>query len=614
MPEQFILNDSLLKIGKIIHEAWIKKGVNCAVAFEIESPELKELVEKCSQERYFKKLNLDQFDIMFISFLWNIVIDEKDDCFDVLRSLQPFYNEPERFLHLEQVIQLINHNIFSLENDVPRRRRRLKNRVNITPKDLINNSIKFQPDFVFIIVEGEKRQIIKGYSSNKELVMDWFNYVALLEEIAPSGLGEYDSGKSDHSSIIQLENQKRLIEKRTKKTKESFPLLEIINKYALNHEETVLLIYTMKENIEFRNPDNQDMLKIISLDYFEMHSNKKYLQPSGILLANGILLPQDKSSAFVDNYSEFKVDKFIMESILNLPVENHKPTHKSKPNYNREFFELVESSHGFDELILPPDFKKTLSNSIHQFSKATQKTLREWGILSKNPESNNEHGLLLLFYGKPGTGKTFAAHAVAKELNKKILTTDISKISSCWVGESEKNVKELFRSYSTFCCHDDNPPILLLNEADQLLSSRIDNPKGSSGVSHNSVQNLFLEAFENFNGILIATTNLKSNLDPAFDRRFHLKFEFPMPDYNELLHLWKLHLPETIPGVTAINIKQLAEMYQLSGGQIKIIVQNACVEAAARAKDLQKLSQQDLFKYCDFEVKRISQKQKIVGF
>jgi SpoVK/Ycf46/Vps4 family AAA+-type ATPase len=221
----------------------------------------------------------------------------------------------------------------------------------------------------------------------------------------------------------------------------------------------------------------------------------------------------------------------------------------------------------------------------------------------------------MLFYGAPGTGKTFAAGAIAQALGKKLLITDISRIQSKWVGDSEKNVRRVFSIFERIVHRVTNPPVLLLNEADQFLMNRSRSASSSVDKMMNSMQNLFLEAFENLNGILIATTNLRENLDEAFSRRFHLKLDFPMPDINEREKLWQLHLPNSIPGSDKIRIEELANEFGISGGQIKIIVRNACAEAASRKGAFQILMQRDLRKYCKLEtISNFSKNQKVIGF
>ncbi|MBT4362191.1 MAG: hypothetical protein HOD11_14620 [Candidatus Marinimicrobia bacterium] len=118
---------------------------------------------------------------------------------------------------------------------------------------------------------------------------------------------------------------------------------------------------------------------------------------------------------------------------------------------------------------------------------------------------------------------------------------------------------------------------------------------------NNSLQNIFLEGFERLRGVMIATTNLQENMDSAFSRRFHLKLELPQPSELERLQLWQLHLPPTIPRSKDLDIEKLSRDYILTGGQIKIIIQNAATEAASRKGKAQVLRLSDLMKYCELE-------------
>ncbi|MDA3813463.1 MAG: ATP-binding protein [Candidatus Cloacimonetes bacterium] len=287
---------------------------------------------------------------------------------------------------------------------------------------------------------------------------------------------------------------------------------------------------------------------------------------------------------------------------------------------NDDIFTLVEPTQNFEDLILPEEMKKTINFSLNQYNSDVDNVLSEWGLydkvmkLTKKVNKKLEPGMLMLFYGAPGTGKTFAAGAIAQALGKKLLITDISRIQSKWVGDSEKNVRRVFSLFERIVHRVSNPPVLLLNEADQFLTKRSGNADSSVDKMMNSMQNLFLEAFENLRGILIATTNLQGNLDEAFSRRFNLKLDFPMPQATERQTLWNLHLPESIPGVEDIDLTSLSEHYNLSGGQIKVIVKNACVEAASRRGAFKKLLQKDLIKYCELEDTSSFGSTKIIGF
>ncbi len=176
------------------------------------------------------------------------------------------------------------------------------------------------------------------------------------------------------------------------------------------------------------------------------------------------------------------------------------------------------------------------------------------------------HGITAIFFGSPGTGKTELALQIARKTQRDLMIVDLSQTRSMWFGESEKQVKRIFDHYRELLEASPTEPILFINEADGLLSHRLDISRGSHSVSHteNIIQNILLEELENFRGILIATTNLNRNLDKAFERRFLLKIDFPKPDQAVRQKIWLSKLPELTHDMAAI----LAQRFDFSGGQI----------------------------------------------
>ncbi len=143
-------------------------------------------------------------------------------------------------------------------------------------------------------------------------------------------------------------------------------------------------------------------------------------------------------------------------------------------------------------------------------------------------------------------------------------------------------------------------PILLLNEADQFLSSRVTESTSGSDKMHNQMQNIFLEQIERFDGILIATTNLLESLDKAFSRRFNYKIEFVKPNKEQRLEIWKKLLPENIPLDKNFDINKISEV-ELTGGQIELIIKNTAYKVA--------VMDEPIFKMEDFQ-EQISKEQK----
>ena len=152
---------------------------------------------------------------------------------------------------------------------------------------------------------------------------------------------------------------------------------------------------------------------------------------------------------------------------------------------------------------------------------------------------------------------------------------------SKWVGETEKNIKEVFDDYRALCKQRKNAPILLFNEADALLCKRNENALSGVDKMENAMQNIILQEMETLEGIMIATTNLTNNLDKAFERRFLYKIEFPKPTPNESKHIWHSMLPE----LTEDESLELAKQYSFSGGQIENIARKQLVNAVLTGED-----------------------------
>ena len=147
-------------------------------------------------------------------------------------------------------------------------------------------------------------------------------------------------------------------------------------------------------------------------------------------------------------------------------------------------------------------------------------------------ENNLRTGFACIFSGPPGTGKTETVYQMAKKTGRDIMFVDISETKSCWFGESEKLIKDLFAQYRKMVENGGIIPILLFNEADAVLGKRqeISNTSGSVDQTENAIQNIILQEMEDLKGILIATTNMTANFDKAFERRFLYKIEFDKPD------------------------------------------------------------------------------------
>jgi len=199
------------------------------------------------------------------------------------------------------------------------------------------------------------------------------------------------------------------------------------------------------------------------------------------------------------------------------------------------------------------------------------------GIQKRLQDDGLPVGVAVLLYGAPGTGKTESVMQIAKETGRSIVHVDIAEAKSAWFGESEKRIKKIFTSYKNACeiakKKGELMPILLFNEADALISKRKDANSGNCAQTENAIQNIILEELENLQGIFIATTNLATNMDTAFERRFLFKIKFENPSVESKTSIWM----NKLSWLNKDQATQFAKDYDFSGGQIDNIVRKVAM-------------------------------------
>jgi ATP-dependent Zn protease len=218
-------------------------------------------------------------------------------------------------------------------------------------------------------------------------------------------------------------------------------------------------------------------------------------------------------------------------------------------------------------------------------------------------------GFACLFTGSPGTGKTETVYQIARQTKRSIMPVDISQTKSCWYGESEKRIKEVFDTYRYAVENSKNAPILLFNEADAIIGKRqINNDDSrSTDKTDNRIQNIILQEIENLSGILIATTNLAQNMDNAFERRFLYKITFGKPNHESRANIWRSLLPDLNENWAV----ELSKNFDLSGGQIENITRKNEVETILSGKTM---SLDTLIQYAKDELKNGFNATTRIGF
>ncbi|EAK1483669.1 ATP-binding protein [Campylobacter jejuni] len=443
----------------------------------------------------------------------------------------------------------------------------------------------------------------EAYADYLEYLKDEFARIQLYERLSFIQKSAYNS---------EIKNQIKLYEKHTKerlkKSKFYNVLADIFKEYNLEHKEQIIFLALLKEEYALSNESSisremNSLLSLISENDLERHKNKKLLQENAPLL--NLIEYDEYLNAFGDISKSFFIIDEILQRIINFEPKQSKKIKIESVLKDQDIFELIEPSTDINDIIMPENTKELLENILKQQDKKVLERLHSWGIKSnKNIEAK------IIFYGPAGTGKTMSALAMAKSMKKSVLSFDCSKILSKWVGESEQNVRKIFDTYKNIVQTCKQSPILLLNEADQFLSTRVDGSSGSDKM-HNQMQNIFLEQIERFSGVIIATTNFLESLDSAFSRRFDYKIEFKKPDFRDRLKIWEKFLPKKALFEKDFDINILSN-YELSGAQILMVVKNTALKVAVSKDGVFKM--QDFIESIQKELNSSFDKSKIVGF
>lgn len=240
----------------------------------------------------------------------------------------------------------------------------------------------------------------------------------------------------------------------------------------------------------------------------------------------------------------------------------------------------LSPKYSLEDLVLGPKTSLKFQEAI-AYIRTKEGVEYEWGFRERHSRG---HGITLLFHGPSGTGKTMGAEVVAHELGLPLYQVDLSSVVSKWVGETEKNLKAIFKAAKGV------NGILLFDEGDAIFGTRTE-VKGSQDRYANLEVNYLLQELEAFDGICILSTNHETNMDAAFLRRFTYSIIFGKPSEDQRALIWKRNMPHKMPVASDVDIKHLAQ-FPLTGGNIK----NCIRDAAARAYGMSKrpVSQIDL--------------------
>lgn len=241
--------------------------------------------------------------------------------------------------------------------------------------------------------------------------------------------------------------------------------------------------------------------------------------------------------------------------------------------YNTEFpAQCTTTDMLWEDVILHP-YTSDLIEDIRRWVAHNHQLLEDSKFSAKI-----KYGLKVLFYGPPGTGKTLTATLLGKEFGMPVYKIDLSMIVSKYIGETEKNLGKVFDRAKS------KNWILFFDEADALFGKRSTVNSSNDRYANQEVSYL-LQRIEDFDGLVILASNLKSNIDTAFMRRFQSIVHFPSPNLEERMQLWTKAMPEKLVYQNEVDIRLLASKYELTGAEIINIIRYAYLKSIATKLD-----------------------------
>ncbi len=263
----------------------------------------------------------------------------------------------------------------------------------------------------------------------------------------------------------------------------------------------------------------------------------------------------------------------------------------AKPAFSMHFpAQLLETEMEWSDLVLHPGTNAQIQD-LEGWIKHHDTLMKDWEM-----HRRLKPGYRALFYGPPGTGKTLTASLLGKLTGKDVYRIDLSMVVSKFIGETEKNLANLFAKAES------KDWILFFDEADALFGKRT-NVRDAHDKYANQEVSYLLQRVEQFDGLVILATNIKSNIDEAFARRFQSIIYFPMPSERERIKLWENAFPKQVKFEKGIDLKTLAQKYEMTGSEIMNITQYACLCALNRPS--QKLQYEDIFEGIRKEFKKV---------
>ncbi len=220
----------------------------------------------------------------------------------------------------------------------------------------------------------------------------------------------------------------------------------------------------------------------------------------------------------------------------------------------QQFFP-VDPKYNFDQIIMPDELRKEIFDAI-KLLECKDLIYNTWGYGKIEPVAKS----ILNMHGPAGTGKTMCAHAIAKQLGKKLLALNYSEIESKYLGDSTKNLKNAFETAIK------TDSVIFFDEADSFLGKRVENVSHSADQALNSLRSQMLILLEEHNGVVLFATNLVSNFDPAFNSRIQKHIKFDLPNKEARIAIIKKQIPDNLPLSQPISDEEFCQASEFAEG------------------------------------------------
>jgi AAA+ superfamily predicted ATPase len=363
----------------------------------------------------------------------------------------------------------------------------------------------------------------------------------------------------------------------------------VIENNLSQHEATLLLIGLIphiepdffEREIEIRLPKDNGCSKIGG---FRSQNSRTFL-PTGetalFLIAGNNWLDRRSAQTLFDadhffskqgiaSLEELPLGEPIMSGRIILSQEYFEifTTGKtSPPKFNSHFpAQLISSTFNWEDVVLNPETQLQITEILN-WANYGNELLEKWNL-----KKFIKPGFRALFYGPPGTGKTMTASLIGNLTQRDVYKIDLSAMVSKYIGETEKNLSNLFSRA------ENKNWILFFDEADAIFGKRTGVKDAHDKYANQEVSYL-LQRIESFSGIVILASNQKSNIDDAFVRRFNSIISFQMPSAIEREDIWKKLFPSHLIFEETIDFQNIANKYELAGGNISNVVHYACLKA-----------------------------------